>query len=174
MSDQMHGDIVGDDLVDEVGVVDRPAGLSLAERLAELALSWCVLPGLPDVCGELGVDVIRELVLELLLKRARVQLVEADLLLGLLHRRLRCIEDLVSLLSSCLLRLFSLRSCFFGIHPRTGLGQVVGVFEGRRAIACVVRLEHEEQRQACQRQHKRFLEGEHRGECAGLEGCAGK
>ena len=174
MSDEVHGDVVGDDLVDKVGVVNGPARLGLAEGLAELALGRRVLPRLPDVGGELGVDVVGELVLELLLEGPCMQLVEADLLLGLLGRCVWAIEGLVWLVCFlCLVLGLGLGLCgrLFRVHPRAGLGEVVGVFERGRPVACVVRLEHEEQRQTCQREHERLLEGEH-GEGLGVRSAA--
>lgn len=163
MSDEVDGDVVGDDLVDKVGVVDGPAGLGLAERLAELALGRGVLPRLPDVGGELCVDVVGKLVLELLLERAGVQLVEGDLLLGLLGRGVGAVEDLVCLCSLVLCGGGGLCGGLFGVDPRAGLGQVVGVFEGGRAVGGVVRLEHEEEGEAGQREHEGLFEGEHGG-----------
>ncbi|QSS58448.1 hypothetical protein I7I51_07874 [Histoplasma capsulatum] len=64
VSQQGVGVVVGDDLVDEGRVQLRPASLHGAELVAELTGCGGVFPGLPDVGGEFGVDVIGELVAE--------------------------------------------------------------------------------------------------------------
>ncbi|EDN02849.1 predicted protein [Histoplasma mississippiense (nom. inval.)] len=64
VSQQGVGVVVGDDLVHEGRVQLRPASLHGAELVAELTGCGGVFPGLPDVGGEFGVDVIGELVAE--------------------------------------------------------------------------------------------------------------
>lgn len=89
VTNKVYSNLVGDDFVDEVWVHDCPACLRLAELLSELAHVWGVLPCLPDVCRELAVDIVGELVLKLLAEWSFAEDIERDLGLGLLCRRLR-------------------------------------------------------------------------------------
>ncbi len=107
--DEVNSDVVGNDFVNKGGMLDGPAGLGLAEHVCKLALRRRVFPGLPDVGRRLRVDIVRELVLELLLERAPVQVVEADLRLWLLVGRVGRVEGLVLLL--LLLLLLRLQFC---------------------------------------------------------------
>ena len=152
--DEVHSDVVGDDLVHEGWVVDCPAGLSLAEFLRELALGGCGLPRLPDVGGELCVDVVGKLVLELLAQGLLVQLVQGDLG-ALLLGHAGAVEGLVRLL----LHLLRLRLRLHG----GGLGHVVSILVDGGLLGRVGGLEQEEQGEACERQHEGLLEGEHGG-----------
>lgn len=130
MPDQVYGNVVGDDLVNEGRVVNGPACFSLAEGIAELALRGSIFPSLPNVCGCLGVDIVGELVLELLAERLLRQDIHADLRLWLLWRRFGRVEGLFRLRSLLgrLLRLFLLFE--FGL-PRGRPWHVVRVAEIR-------------------------------------------
>lgn len=62
VAQQVERDGVGDDFVDEAGVLLGPGGFGWAERLGEVAGRGGVLPGLPDVGGEFGGEVVGEVV----------------------------------------------------------------------------------------------------------------
>ena len=74
---QVDGRVVGDDLVDEARVLIGPRLLLVAE--GELMLAHRVFPSLPDVGGELGLDVVRVGVGKLIV-RAHLRRVQHGLL----------------------------------------------------------------------------------------------
>lgn len=164
--DEVHGHVVGDDLVYKGRVVDGPAGLSLAELLRKLALGGRCLPRLPDVGGELRIDVVGKLVLELLAQGLPVQLVQGDLG-ALLLGHARGVKGLIRLVLLHLLRL-RLR-----LH-RGRLGHVVGIFVEGGLGGRVGGLEQEEQGEAGERQHEGLLEGEHDGRGWPERRCGGR
>ena len=165
VADELQGDVVGDDFVDEGGVQDAPAGLVFAEFKLEVAGGRSGLPCLPDVCRELAVDIVREGVLQLEAEGLAAEVVERDLglwLSGWLREfegagRDRGLEGG---------RLFTLsRGSFFvdGGRKRFGLGQLVGIVE---AVLGVRRAQHEEQGQDDGGEHECSPVGEHDGlEC---------
>lgn len=160
MPDKVNGHIVGDDFVHEGRVVDGPAGFCLAELLREVTLGRRGLPRLPDVGGKFGVNVVGELVLELLAQRLLVQLFQGNLLLHLLWH-VGCVKGLVRFGLGRLV-FFGFLRFRFRLH-RGGFGHVVGIAVDGRLGGRVGALEQEEQSEAGERKHERFLEGEHRG-----------
>ena len=69
MAHQRYGGAIGHDLVHEARVLLRPTSLLGAQVLGEAPRSRGVLPGLPDVTGELGLDVVGKLIFQVLLQR---------------------------------------------------------------------------------------------------------
>lgn len=76
VSEEVDGDLVSNDLVDEARVHLRPARLRGAEVLSKVAGRGGVLPRLPDVGGELGLDIVWELERELLPQRCAGEVVD--------------------------------------------------------------------------------------------------
>jgi len=103
VADQVEGGVVGDDLMDETRVQLRPAGLVGAQLLLERAGRRRVLPCLPDVRGELALDVVGELVPQALPQRLAGQFLGGQLrhqvLLLLLRLGLWCVGGVRVLLS---------------------------------------------------------------------------
>ena len=73
MSQQVHRNLIRDDLVYERWMQIRPAGLCISEALVKVRRGWRSLPRLPNIRGEFRGRIVGEQILELLLERSKPQ-----------------------------------------------------------------------------------------------------